>query len=123
MLGRRETVEPSVILRGMRLLSPWQRRALDQLDAGIGKLGFDFCNRAIQVDGAAGVLEDDGLKAESARIESRIADAVVVGKAGKEDARQAAIVQVASETSGRDAIIFKECGVGVDLGPETFAED
>src|SRR5207245_950470 len=94
-----------------------------QLNTGSGKIAFNGCNGAIEVDGAAGVAEDDGEKAEATGIESRVADAVVVGETSEEDAVESALAQVSGETGGCCAVVLKEGRVGVDGAAEAFAQN
>ena len=62
-------------------------------------------------------------KPERACIEGRVADAVVVGKAGEKDALEAAFAQVAGEAGRRGAVILEEGGVRVDGAAEALAQD
>ena len=96
---------------------------VDDGDAGFGEFGVDGGDGAIEVDGAAGVAQDERVEAEAARVESGVADAIVVGKAGKEDAREAALAQIAGKASGRGAVVLKECRIGINLRAEAFAQD
>ena len=79
-----------------------------------GKFELDGGDGAVEVDGAAGVAENDGGETEAAGIESGVADAVVVGEAGEEDAVEAAFAEIAGEAGGGGAVVFEEGGVGVD---------
>ncbi len=57
------------------------------------------------------------------RVEGRVADAIVVRKAGEEDARETTLAEVAGETGLRGSVVFEKGGVGVDLAAEPFAQD
>ena len=41
----------------------------EERDAGSGEFGFDLCDGAVEVDGAAGFAKDSGFKAEAAGVE------------------------------------------------------
>ena len=94
-----------------------------KLNAGSREFALDVGDGAIEVDGAAGIAEDKGGKTEAARIEGRVADAVVVGEAGEKDTRKSALAKIASEAGGRGAVILKECRIRIDLRSEAFAQD
>ncbi len=103
---------PVAILRRAR--SGGRDRGVHQLNTGGGKFALDGCDGAVEVDGAAGIAEDHGGQTEAAGIEGGVADAVVVGEAGEEDAVEAAFAQISGEAGGGGAVVFKEGGVGVD---------
>ena len=63
------------------------------------------------------------LEAFAVRVLGRIADAEIEGEAGEEDAREAALAQVAGEPGRRLAIVFIEGRVGVDLAVIALAQD
>ena len=96
---------------------------IDDGDAGFGELRFHRGHGSVEVDGAAGVAEDEGGAAEPARVESGVGDAIVIGEAGEEDAREAALAQIAGQTGGRGAVVLKECRIGIDLRAEAFAQN
>ena len=77
----------------------------------------------IRSNAASEIFNDDGFEAETRSGESAEADAVVVGDTGEEQSRQAALAQVSGEACGRDAIVFRERGVAVDVLAEAFAEE
>jgi len=97
--------------------------AVDDGNSRLGEVGVHLGHRSVEVDGAAGIAEDDGVEAESASVEGRVADAEVIGKPDEEDARQIPLLQVASEAGGRPAIILKERRVGIDGRPEPLAQN
>ena len=76
-----------------------------------------------KTDGAAGIGDDDSLKACADGVDGRIADAVIVGEAGEEDTAEASFAKIAGEAGGGLLVVFEEGGVGVDSGTEAFAED
>ena len=80
-------------------------------------------DRAVEVDGAAGVAHNERGETEAARVESGVADAIVIGKAGEKDARQLALAQIAGETGRCGAVILKEGRIGIDLRAKAFAQD
>ncbi len=88
---------------------------IHEVDAGAGELGFDCGDGAVQIDGAAGVADYDGVESFAAGVEGRVADAVIVGQAAEEDAREIAFAQVAGQAGCGGAVILEEGGVGVDL--------
>jgi hypothetical protein len=98
-------------------------RAVHQLHPGLGELRLDAGDRAVQVDGAAGVAEHDGFEAQSPRIERRVAHAEVVRQAGEEDAGEVSLAQIAGESGGGGAVVLEERGVGIDVRPKAFAQD
>src|SRR5580658_8896608 len=95
MRRRSESDQPLAILRGSKTVSIDEFGAVDEFHSGLGELGFDGGDGAVEVDGAAGVAEDDGFKSLAAGVECGVADAVIVGQAGEEDAGEAALAQVA----------------------------
>ena len=96
---------------------------IDEFDTGCDELGLDGRDRAVEVDGAAGVANDDGRKAEAASVESGITDAIVIGQADEEDAGQVAFAEIASKTGRGGAVILEKCGIGVDLRAKPFAQN
>ena len=99
------------------------RRELMTCDAGFGEFGVDGGDGAVEVDGAAGVAQDECGKAEAARVESGVADTVVVGETGEEDASEIVLAQIVGKTSRRGAVILEEGRIGIDLRAEAFAQD
>src|SRR5579863_6070698 len=97
--------------------------SVDQLNASGGEFTLDGGDGAVEVDGAAGVAQDERFEAETAGVECGVADAVVVGEAGQEDAGEVAFAQVSAEAGGGGAVILEEGGVGVDGAAKAFAED
>ncbi len=95
----------------------------DAGNVGGGEGGVGFSDAAGQVDGAGEVFEDDGFEAEGFAIEGGEADAKIVGKAGEEEAGEAALAQVAGESGWGGVVVFEEGGVAVDVRAEAFAED
>ena len=94
---------------------------------GEGRVGgFDGAGqtgRAWQVNGAAGVFNDDGLKAEALAVDGGEANAEVVSEAAEEEAGEIAFAEIPGEAGGGGVVVLKEGGVGVDVGAETLAED
>ncbi len=80
-------------------------------------------DRAVQVDGAASIAHHDRGDAEAAGVERRIGHAVVVGESGEKHAGEIALAKVSGQTGRGGAVVFKECGIGVDPGAKAFAED
>ena len=112
--------------------TPSQGKNLCGLDAGnvgggerrVGGLdGAEQTGEVWQVDGAAGVFDDDGFKAEALAVEGGEADAEVVSEAAEEEAGEVTFAEVARESGGGGVVVFEEGGVGVDVGAETLAED
>lgn len=97
--------------------------AVHQPNTGGSELPFDFCDGAIEVDGAAGVAKNDGGQADATRIKGGVADAIIVGETDEEDAVEAAFAKVPCEARCRGAVVLEECGVGVDGTAEAFAEN
>ena len=83
------------------------RRRINPLYAGFAHRLPRDGKRALRVDAARGVFDYDGIEAGAARILRRPGDAKIGGKAGAEDAFEAALLEITSET-GRPAIGFIE---------------
>ena len=94
-----------------------------KLHAGGAEFRFDPGYGTVEVDGTAGVAHDDRRQAQAAGVESRVADAVVVGEPAEEDAREASLAEIAGEAGGGGAVVLKESGVGIDLRVEALAQD
>ena len=94
---------------------------------GEGRVGgFDGAGQtggACQVDGATGVFNDDGVKAEALAVDGGEANAEVVSEAAEEEAGEIAFAEIPGEAGGGGVVVLKEGGVGVDVGAETLAED
>ena len=88
-----------------------------------GQCFVGFGDAVGEVDGAGGVLDDDGFEAEVVAIDGGVADAEVVGEAHEEEAGEVAFAEVACEAGGRCVVVFEEGGVAVDVATESFAED
>jgi len=97
--------------------------AVHDMHPCFSELGFDRSNRAAEIDGAAGVAQDKRLQAETTRIESRIAHAIVVGEPGKKDPLQPAFAEIAGQACRRPAVILKKSRVGINVRAKAFAED
>jgi hypothetical protein len=76
-----------------------------------------------KVDGVGEVFEDEGFEAEAGGREGGEADAEVVGEAGEEETREAALAEIAGEAGGGCAVVFGEGGIAVDVFAKAFAED
>src|SRR5580704_16325174 len=100
-----------------------QNCAFEHVNARISELNFNLCNRAIQVDGAAGVAQNHRLKAKPPRIERGIADAEIVGQSNKKAAPEPALAQIAGQAGVRGAVVLKKRGVGIDLRAKSFAQN
>src|SRR5689334_224109 len=88
---------------------------LDALDAGVAHLLPGVGQRAVEVDGARGVLDDVGREAELARIERGPGDAEVGGKPGHEHRLDAALLQVTGQSRHGLAVGLDEGRVAVDV--------
>ena len=71
--------------------------------------------RPVDVDGAAGILDQHGVEALLPRVDGRPGDAEVGGEAGQEKAHEAAFAQVAGKAGGRAAVVFVKGGIGIDF--------
>ena len=89
----------------------------------MAELGFDGGDGAVEIDGAAGVADDEGGQTEASCVESGVADAVVVSEAGEEDAVEVAFAEIAGEAGRRGAVVLKKCRVRVDGAAKAFAQD
>jgi len=78
--------------------------------------------RAADIDGAAGVLDDGHGKVLSPRVFGRVADAEVEGEPGHEDPPQAALSKISGEAGLRSAVVLVECRVGIDLAVKALAQ-
>src|ERR1700733_13159179 len=80
-------------------LSSRQRR--DAGDAEVRQTGAGQRGRAVEIDAAAGVLDDENSKAFAARVFGRIANAKIEGEAGQKHPEEAALAQIADEAGQR----------------------
>src|SRR6478736_6339752 len=96
---------------------------LDALDAGLGHVGPGFCERALGVDAAAGVLDDIGFKAGLARVERAPRHAEVGGEAGEEYPLYLAGYQISGESRRGLAVSLGEGRIAVDVLVKTLADD
>src|SRR5712691_2685530 len=81
------------------------------------------CERTLQIDRAAGVLDDAGVEAGGARIERRPGDAEVGGEAAQVELLEAFFLEEAGEAGSRLAVGFEKRRVAVDLAVMAFAHD
>jgi len=102
-----------------RLLLNVSRLNAADVCGGKGCIGFGDGVR--EVDGAAGIFDDDGFEAEVVAVDGGVADAEVVGEATEEEALQVAFAEVAGETGWGDVVVFEEGGVAVDVAAESFS--
>jgi hypothetical protein len=84
-------------------------------DAGAAHLGQRAVERAVEVDGPAGVDQHRRPEAEPRRVERRIGDAEVGGEPGEPDRLDPALAQVAGEAGRRRAVVLEEGRVAVDV--------
>jgi len=85
--------------------------------------GVGFGDRVWQIDRAAGIFDDEALKAQRCAVDCRETDAKVIGQTAKEEAIEVALVQVAGETGGGEVIVLQKGRVGIDVAAESFAEN
>src|SRR5208337_1103811 len=71
-------------------------RAFNQHHPGLIKFSFYFGHRTIEVDRPASVANHNRLQSQAPRIERRVADAIVVGKPGQEDAGELPLFKITS---------------------------
>ena len=76
-----------------------------------------------EVYGTAGILNDEDFEGAACAVGGGVADAEVEGKAGDEDALDAAVADPIGESGGGLVVVFVEGGVGIDLAMDAFAED
>lgn len=95
----------------------------DSGDTGLLHLLIDSGNGAVEVDGAAGILDDAGGKAEGDGILGGEVNAVVIGQAAEEQALDATLFECAAEACGRGVIVIQKGGVGVDARAVALADD
>src|SRR6185437_15584760 len=79
--------------------------------------------RAVEVDGAAAILDHRHGKSFPPRIDRRVVDAEIRGETGEEDAGEAALAQIAGKAGGGALVVLPEGGVGIDVAAETLAHD
>lgn len=79
--------------------------------------------RAIDVDTAASILEDDGFEAFAPRVFSRITDAEIKSEASQKNPGKAALAQISGQSRGGFMIIFIKRRIGIDLSMITFAQN
>ena len=102
---------------------------LDSGDVGGGEGrvgGFDGAGQtgdAWQVDGAAGVFNDDGFKAEALAVDGGESNAEVVREATEKKSGEIAFAEIPGEAGRGGVVVLKKGGVGIEVGAETLAED
>ena len=100
-----------------------QQLRLDAGDADRQEARLRRRHRILDIDGAAGILEDERGEALPHRVDRGIADAEIEGEAGEEDALQAALAQISREPRLGLAVVLEEGRIGIDVGPEPLADD
>ena len=73
--------------------------------------------RTIDVNTAAGVLDDDHLKAVPTRILGGVTHAEIKSQARQYDALKFAVSQITGQTGHGFVVIFVEGGIGIDVVP------
>ena len=125
-LDRRRLARPAAILRRDGSRSELHAESSVEsitCDPSCRKFGLDGGNRAVEIDGAAGIAQHEGRQAEAARIERRVAHAIVVGQPSQKDALEPALAQIAGEAGRRCAVVLKKRRIGIDLRAKAFAQD
>src|SRR5712671_853103 len=95
---------------------------VDALHAGRRHPRPGGIERARQIDGPAGCLDEHGVEAKPARVHSGVMHAIVGREPGQEDPLQTALAQIASQTGRRLPVVFIERGIGIDFGAESLAD-
>src|SRR5262249_24761153 len=80
-------------------------------------------DRAVDVDAAARILDHDHGKALVARVLGRVAHAEIERETRGEDAPEAPLAQITGKAGRGLAVVLVEGGVGIDGGPEAFAQN
>lgn len=96
---------------------------LNALNSSDVESGVGFGDRARQIDSTAGIFDDEALKSQGRAIDRGETDAEVVGQPAKEEAIEAAFVQVSGKPGGGEVIVLQKGRVGVDMAAEALAED
>src|SRR5690242_452062 len=87
---------------------------LNSFHAGLRHVAPRLCARALEVDGAAGILDYGDVEAGGAAVEGGPRDTEVGGEAADVELVEVALAQVAGKAGARPAIGFHEGGVAVD---------
>src|SRR5258706_11638517 len=99
-----------------RLLTP-RKAELDRAHlahAGVVHVEHGLGERAVAVDGAAGVVDEHDFEAGGARVEGGPGDAEVGGEAAEVDLPEPAFFQIAGEAGRGLAVGLEKGGVAVD---------
>jgi len=97
--------------------------AIHQHHSRLFKLGLDSGHRAVEVDGAACIAQNNSFETKTLSVKSGEAHAIVIGKSSKKDAGNALVAQIIAEARRSNPIVLKESGVGIDLRAEAFAQN
>src|SRR5689334_21788568 len=79
-------------------------------------------DRAVHVDAAAGVLDDDCLQALAASVFRRVTHAKIERETGEEHAPQPALAQITSEPGRGRAVVLIERRIGIDRATKALAD-
>src|SRR4051794_6033499 len=90
----------------------------DERNAALPKTLMGRGHRAVEIDAAAGVLDDGDLEPRLAGILRREADAEVEREAGDEDGVQLAFAQISEQAGRRCPVVLEQRRIGIDAAPK-----
>ena len=88
----------------------------------MGHGGHGRAQRPFPIDGPAGILDHDRLKALPRGVQGRIVNAKIGRQPTQEDPREVPLLQVFGKPRRGLAVVFKEGGIGIDLGPKSLLD-
>src|SRR4051794_21365484 len=89
----------------------------DERNAALPKTLMGRGHRAVEIDAAAGVLDDGDLEPRLAGILCREADAEVEREANDEDHLQFALAQISEQAGRRFPVVLEQRRIGIDAAP------
>src|SRR3954447_23327685 len=100
--------------------SPFSQECLeaDDRNAALPKTLMGRGHRAVEIDAAAGVLDDGELEPRLAGILRREADAEVEREANDEDRLQFALAQISEQAGRRFPVVLEQRRIGIDAEPK-----
>jgi len=106
-----------------RYLPDQKLRGREPLNTGFEKGLIGCFHGSGQANCAAGIFEYEALEVQSYSVNSGVPHAEVVSETAEEEAPEAALAEIASETGRSGVVVFKESRVRVDVAAESLAND
>src|SRR3954469_15857008 len=92
----------------------------DERNTALAKTLMGRGHRAVEIDAAAGVLDDGDLEPGLAGIVRREANAEVEREAGDEDGVQLAFAQISEQAGRRFPVVLEQRRIGIDAAPKSL---